>query len=57
MNINELGFIRIGASAPKVKVAECDYNVSEIKIVIDQALQTEVQILCFPELSITSYSC
>lgn len=57
MNINELGFIRIGASAPKVKVADCDYNVSEIKEVIEQALQNEVQILCFPELSITSYSC
>ena len=57
MNINELGFIRIGASAPKVKVADCDYNVSEIKNVIEQAVQNEVQILCFPELSITSYSC
>ena len=57
MNINELGFIRIGASAPKVKVADCDYNVSQIKKVIEQALQNEVQILCFPELSITSYSC
>lgn len=57
MNINELGFIRIGASAPKVKVADCDYNVSEIKNVIEQAIQNEVQILCFPELSITSYSC
>ncbi len=57
MNINELGFIRIGASAPKVKIAECDYNVSEIKKVIEQALQNKVQILCFPELTITSYSC
>ena len=57
MNINELGFIRIGASAPKVKVADCDYNVSEIKNVIEQAIQNEVQILCFPELCITSYSC
>ena len=57
MNINELGFIRIGASAPKVKVADCDYNVSEIKNVIEQAIQNEVQMLCFPELCITSYSC
>ena len=57
MNINELGFIRIGASSPAVKVADCDYNITEIKKVIDQALLDEVQILCFPELSITSYSC
>ncbi len=57
MNINELGFIRIGASSPLVKVADCDYNITEIKKVIEEAIQNDVQILCFPELSITSYSC
>ncbi len=57
MNLNELGFIRVGASVPKIKVADCDYNVSEMKSVIEQAFKDHVQILCFPELSITSYSC
>ncbi len=57
MNINELGFIRVGSSTPLVKVADCDYNISEIKKVIEEAVQANVQILCFPELSITSYSC
>ena len=57
MNINELGFLRVAASSPKVKVADCDFNTNEIKLVIERALNEDVQILCFPELSITSYSC
>ncbi|MDD4776758.1 MAG: NAD(+) synthase [Fermentimonas sp.] len=57
MNINDLGFIRVAASAPKLRVADCDFNTSEIKSVIEQAINEDVQILCFPELSITSYSC
>jgi NAD+ synthase (glutamine-hydrolysing) len=57
MNINDFGFIRVGAATPLVKVADCNYNISEIKKVIEQALQNDVQILCFPELSITSYTC
>lgn len=57
MNINELGFLRVAASSPKVKVADCDFNTTEIKSIIEYALSEDVQIVCFPELSITSYSC
>lgn len=57
MKINELGFLRVAASSPKLKVADCDFNISEIKTVVDKAISNDVQILCFPELSITSYSC
>jgi NAD+ synthase (glutamine-hydrolysing) len=57
MNINRFGFMRVAAASPKVKVADCDYNISEIKSMIDEALKEHVQILCFPELSITSYTC
>lgn len=57
MNINELGYVRVAASAPQVKVADCEYNTNEIKSAIEQALADDVQILCFPELCITSYSC
>ncbi len=57
MKINEQGFLRVAASSPKLKVADCDFNISEIKIVIDNAISNDVQILCFPELSITSFSC
>ena len=56
MKINEYGFVRVAAASPKVKVADCDYNVSEI---IDDRCcrKRELPIVCFPELSITSYTC
>ncbi len=57
MDINRFGFIRVAAASPKVKVGDCDYNVAEIKSIISEAINEHVQIICFPELCITSYSC
>ena len=57
MEINRYGFIRVAAASPMLKVADCDYNTAEIKQVIERAQQENVQILCFPELCITAYSC
>ena len=57
MNINDYGFVRVAAASPKLKVADCDYNVSQIKLLIDEAVNQKVQLLCFPELSITGYTC
>lgn len=57
MSINKYGFIRAAAATPKVKVADCDFNVSNIKSIIDDAVDKSVQLLVFPELCITSASC
>jgi len=57
MHINDFGFLRVAAASPKLRVADCDYNTQEIKSVIERASQEKVQIVCFPELSITAYSC
>lgn len=57
MHINNYGFVRVAAASPQLRVADCDFNTAEIKSVIVRATQEEVQLLCFPELSITAYSC
>lgn len=57
MNINAFGFFRVAAASPKLKVADCDYNIVEIKSVIARATKKSVQIVCFPELCITGYTC
>ena len=57
MNINQHGFVRVAAASPKLKVADCDYNVVQIKELIDESTKQHVQFLCFPELSITGYTC
>ncbi len=56
MNKN-FGFVRVAAAVPKLQVADCAYNVQEIKKQIDLALTEGVEIVCFPELSLTGYTC
>ncbi len=57
MNINDYGFVRVAAASPKLKVADCDYNISQIKQLIDEAVKQDIQFITFPELSITGYTC
>ena len=51
------GFIKVAAAVPSVKVADCQYNVKEIEKLIIQAEGKGVEIVVFPELSLTSYTC
>lgn len=51
------GFIRIASAVPSLKVADCKYNVQEIESLIAQAEGKGVEIICFPELSLTAYTC
>ena len=51
------GFIKVAAAIPAVKVADTDYNVVQIESLIAQAEGQGVEIIVFPELSLTGYSC
>ncbi len=51
------GFIRVAAAIPMVKVADCKYNAQQIETQIAIAEGKGVQIIVFPELSITGYTC
>lgn len=51
------GFVRVAAAVPKLRIGDCAYNADEIKKQIDEALAEGVQVVCFPELCITGYSC
>ncbi len=57
MYINRQGFIRVAAASPRLRVADCDYNRAEIQTIIGQAVEEQIQIICFPELALTGYSC
>jgi NAD+ synthase (glutamine-hydrolysing) len=52
----DLGFMRIGAAVPVLRVADVDANVTEIIGLIRTAGREGVQALCFPELAITGYT-
>ena len=51
------GYVRVAAAVPHLRVADCYYNAAEIKKQINEALQEGVEVVCFPELSITGYTC
>lgn len=42
---------------PAVKVADVEYNVQEMEKLISLADSQQVEIVCFPELSLTGYTC
>ena len=51
------GFIRVAASTPNIKVADCIYNGDRTIEKIEEAMQKEVNLIVFPELGITGYTC
>lgn len=54
---NNFGFVRVAAAVPKCHVADVDANVAEIKSQITEAIEEGVEVLCFPELTVTGYTC
>lgn len=52
-----MDFIKVGAASPKVKISDTKYNLKEIETMILNAIEKEVKVLVFPELSISAYSC
>ena len=51
------GFVNVAAAVPTVKVADVEYNVQQIESLIAQAEDRGVEVMVFPELCITGYSC
>lgn len=55
--MKEYGYIRVGAVVPELKVANTEYNTKEIIKQIKNAYKKDIDIISFPELSITGYTC
>ncbi|MDR2472437.1 MAG: NAD(+) synthase [Tannerella sp.] len=51
------GFVKVAAASPIVEVGNCSENIKCIEALINQADIRGVQILVFPELCITGYTC
>lgn len=51
------GYVKVAAAIPCVKVADCEFNAGQIEKQIIIAEGKGVQIITFPELSITGYTC
>ena len=51
------GFIKTACVSPELKVADCEFNAAQIISSANEAAKKGAQIIVFPELSITSYTC
>jgi len=52
----DLGFLRIAAAVPLLRVADVDFNVGNIIEAMKKARDEGVQVLTFPEMAITGYT-
>lgn len=53
----KFGFVKVAAAVPPVRIADCRYNAEQAESLIAKAEGSGVQILVFPELNLTGYSC
>ena len=51
------GFVKVAAAVPAVKVADCKFNAQQTEKQIVIADGKGIQIIVFPELNLTGYSC
>ena len=51
------GYVKVASAIPSLKVADCSYNIQQIESLIIQAEGKGVEIITFPELCISGYTC
>ena len=51
------GFLKVAAVSPKLRVADVQYNVEQIKEEIEKQAKAGVELLVFPELCLCGYTC
>ena len=51
------GFFKVATAVPEVKVADCEFNILQIKKLILEAEEQQIAMICYPELSLTAYTC
>lgn len=55
--MNNYGYIKVASAIPSVKVGDVNYNLQQIELSVAQAEGKDVEVIVFPELCLTGYSC
>lgn len=55
--MDSFGFLKVAAAVPHVRVGDCDFNAERMAAMADEAAQRGVEIVAFPELALTAYTC
>jgi len=51
------GFVKVAAASPELRVADPRYNAQKIIEVIEKQAKKGTEILVFPELCLSGYTC
>ena len=51
------GFLKVAAATPAIRVADCPYNAEKIRDLAREAADQGVEVVVFPELCLTGYTC
>jgi NAD+ synthase (glutamine-hydrolysing) len=51
------GYLKVAAAIPSVRVADCRANVDRMASLLERAATEGVELVVFPELSVTGYTC
>jgi len=51
------GYIKVAAAVPFLQVGDCNYNIQRIEHLMRKADAQGVQVIAFPELAVTGYTC
>ena len=51
------GYVRAAAASPELRVADCAFNCQAVIAMIKEASESGAEIIVFPELCITGYTC
>lgn len=55
--MDNYGFVKVAAAVPQVAVADCARNAERIVALAQQAARRGVELVSFPELAVTGYTC
>ena len=57
INAKKLGYFRVAGATPEIKVADVDFNLQEHLQLIKLAEQEQIDLLIFPDFSLTGVTC
>ena len=55
--VEMFNFVRVASAAPELRVADVDFNASQMSTAMEVAAKRGASIILFPELSLTGYTC
>lgn len=57
IKLNRYGYFRVAACSPELRVADTKFNTKKIIESLKDADEKDCSIACFPEMSVTAYTC